>query len=246
MEITKPDAAELAALMAMHAHRHPETGTLRVLGDGDQAVELPILVGNPSGACKMPRPDDASTAWDQIALGTFNMRPDDDGLTEQLAADVVLWPDAATWGTWCKRWAALPQLVQGLVRRKMGGSRTQLERPDAKEPRPAAVAPLLERNPGAVWRRLKPSREGELDVVLTPPDAGIWRLFKTSFGKPRAKHAELLRDMVAASVLAVMRADGAPMEAAELFDRWPGFVLTLSLQVHELAGLVAEAALGEW
>jgi hypothetical protein len=47
-------------------------------------------------------------------------------------------------------------------------------------------------------------------------------------------------------VLAVMRADGSAMESAELFERWPGFVLTLSLHVHELAGLIASADLGEW
>jgi hypothetical protein len=246
MQIVKPSDAELAALMAEHAHRRPEKGLLRVLGDGDQVVQLPIVVGNPSGACKMPRPEDATTAWDQLAAGTFNLRTDDDGLTEKIAADAVLWPPPATWAAWCQRWAALPNLVQGLVRRKVGAARAQLERPEVSTPRPPAVAALLERHAGAVWRRLLPQGAEPLDVVLTPPDSGVWRLFNTAFRKRDAKHGALLRDMVGASVLAALRADGSPMDPDELFDRWPGFVLTLSLHVHELAGLLASADLGEW
>jgi hypothetical protein len=47
-------ADEFAALAAENAHRYPEKFAVKVIGDGGVRVTLPFVLGNPSGACKMP------------------------------------------------------------------------------------------------------------------------------------------------------------------------------------------------
>lgn len=245
MDIQKPTDGELAALLSEHAHRYPEKARFTVV-DGENDVALPVLLGNPSGASKLPMGKTASPAWDTTAAATFKMRPDTEAVTEQLVADCVLWPDAATWASWTRRWPALPEIVQVAVRRKTGSSLAMIEDfpDDAEKPEPIRHA--LERFHGSVVKRFKPTDKDVIDAVIMPPDAGLWRIFGDAMKKRGAGAGKLARDLAAACLTVAMRSDGSAVTADDLFDRWPGQALLVGLVVSHLAGITARFELGEW
>jgi hypothetical protein len=243
MDIQRPTEAELAALLAEHAHRFPEKARFTV-ADGDADVKLPVLLGNPSGACKMPG-SLVSPAWDATAAATFKMRPDSEAVTEQLVADCVLWPNGETWLIWVQRWPALPEVVHAAVRQKTGARVAMLVEPKPGETCPDALVPALARVHGAVWRHLKPPG-GEFTAAISPPDSGAWRMFGDAMKRRDAEHAQLARDLAESCLLATVGSDGLVVKAADIFDRWPGMVLLVGLIVAHLAGLTASYELGEW
>jgi hypothetical protein len=244
VETKKPTDGELAALKAQHAHRFPIPARFTVTGDDDADVSLPVLLGNPSGACKMPLNAPVSSAWDATVAATFKMRPDSESSAAELAADCVLFPDAVTWQAWAARWPALPDVVMLAVRRKTASSLASLVEPARETPRPSHVREALTANPGSVWRTVKPSGRA-IDVVIAPPDAGLWQMFTDAMKKRDAKHGEIARDMALASMRAVFAEDSSPISADEIVSEWPGLSLLIGLTVSALAGLRADFELGE-
>ncbi len=245
MEIIRPTEAELQGLLAEHVHRFPEKARFTVVGDGGAEVTLPVLLGNPSGACKIPEGRVVSPAWGETVAATFKMRAGAETDTPALVADCVLWPPAPTWSEWTSRWAALPERVFPAIRRKTGAELDMLEDPKPGEKPPDALAGMLQRTPAAVWRRLKPPG-AEFFAAIIPPDPGLWRLFVDGMKKRDEKHAQLARDLATASLLAIVNANGEAVPSETLLDRWPGQALLVDLIVSHLAGLTADYALGEW
>lgn len=244
MEIFKPTEAELAGLLAEHANRYPEKALIRVIGDGGVEVALPFLIGNPTGACKMSDGAHVSQAWADTVVATFKLRAGTESDVTALAADCVLWPPSATWFEWAARWAALPDRVFALIRRKVGAEMATLDEPQKDEKPPAALATVLQRNPSAVWRKLNPPG-GEFCAVIAPPDPGVWRLFISAMKKRDEKHVQVARDLAEASIIAIVTASGEPAKVADVFDRWPGQPLIVGLVVSYLAGLSGDFDLGE-
>lgn len=244
MEIVKPTDAELEAMLLEHSCRYPEKARFTVTGDGEKDVCLPVLLGNPSGACKMQEGKRVSPAWDTVIASTFQIAQGETNI-DQLVSDSVLWPPPVTWFTWTKRWAALPEIVQVAIRRKTGSSMSMIEDPTPEQERPAALASILDRHPSAVWRMLKPPGT-EIDAAIMPPDSASWRMFLDAMKRPNAKHYSLARNLATSSLVAASRADGTPISADELFDRWPGQALLVALTVSHLAGIAAKYELGFW
>lgn len=243
--VIKPTDDELAALLAEHLHRLPEKAKIHVIGDGGLEVAVPVLLGMPSGACKMANPDLVAPAWDAVAAARFGGRGDESDLADQLADDCVLWPDAATWGAYKKRWPALPELVQVAVRRKTGAARDMLSEPGPKTEKSTALTKVLERHPSAAWRRFTAGAE-VVDLAIAPPDYGVWRMFKAAMKERDARHAQLVRDVVVSAVRAALYPDGTPVEVEPLLTRWCGLALSLGVTVSHLAGLTGSVELGEW
>src|SRR5687768_6628928 len=114
-----PSPDERALLKAEHAHRFPELATLSLTGDGGAPVSLPIVLGNPSGACQMPVGAPVSPAWSTLVRASLGIADEVGDVAAQLATDCVLWPDRATWARHTTRWPALPQSVADEIRNKV-------------------------------------------------------------------------------------------------------------------------------
>lgn len=233
--------AEVQALRATHAHRFPQTASLTVPGDRGAQVRLSLVVGNPTGACKMPPGEKVRSAWNDLVAAGLKMTGD---LAERVATDCLLWPDAATWATWCARWPALPsRLAATVIAPKVGG--VALNEPETDEAPPAALADVLAKNPAAQWYRA--NRDGEhFALVIAPPDPVRWRFYEEAREKKGAAVWALLRELAEAQVLAcVQLPDGAPRDVVTLYERWPGFAFFVVAVVSYLAGGAADAELGE-
>lgn len=244
MDIIKPTEEEMLALRAEHAHRFPASATFSVV-DRNTTVSLPVLLGNPSGACKMPIGKLASTAWGATVASTFKMRPDADAVTSELAADCVLSPNPEHWARWVQRWPALPERVQVAVRKKTGARLDMLLEPAADEACPEKLAPVVERTEGAVWRRYHPTDTIEFALAIAPPSFAAWRLFVEAMKRRDGEHATLAREIAEACVVGVVDANGEPTSKGDLLDRWCGAVLLVGLVASHLAGVTAEYELGE-
>lgn len=246
MEIKKPTDAEVELLLVEHAHRHPEKARFAVVGDGGAEVLLPVLLGNPSGACKMPAGKPATSSWDDVVSSTFKMRPDAESDIPALVRDCVLWPPQDVWSDWCARWAALPEVVHVAIRRKSGWSKVVLDDPPGDLQPPDLIAMAKRRNAGAVWQQLKPPGS-VLDVAISPPDSGLWRMFLDAMKRPReSRPAELARDLAASCTMILLREDGTVYPTDEALDRWPGLALLIGIVASNLAGITSRYELGGW
>jgi len=249
IEVVRPSAAEIAALVAENAHRFPEKAMFQAPeGAGD--VSLPVLLGIPSGACKLPGGKFATSAWSDTIAVTFKMLKGADASPEQLAADCILWPDAGTWGKWVERWPALPGRVVVALRRKLASSLEMIDE-EPKGEMPEAVQAAIARMPSAVWRKLevdgpgRPSKPEFYDMVVAPPDAGVWRMFCAAMKVRGEAYASLARGLAESCVVVCVK-DGAAVTAEALFDRYPGHVILVGLTAAHLAGISASFTMGEW
>ena len=223
--ISRPQDDELAALLTEHAHRYPTKAALTVRGD-DGPVKLPMLLGNPSGACTMPEGVKGSPAWGDLVAFTLGMRSEPIDLAERLAYDCVLWPSRAVLAQWFERWPGLPRNVFDLVRQKVGLSDDCCrEDPDSSEARLHVKANGVE----------------EHTVELRTPGLAAWRLYKEAMRKPKADAWRLASDMVSATVKQC-----SPTPYASLAERAPGVVIVLIAYLATLVGGTQEQELGNW
>jgi hypothetical protein len=245
MIVTPPSDDELRALLVEHAHRHPTKASITVIGDGGQPVRLPMIVGNPAGACAMP---DAkpSSAWNEMLGAALGLIVEPANLGARLAQDVVLWPDRATVGKWLERWPALPKKIADLLGQKLAVSDRCIEEPAFDEDPPAAIAKAIADNPRAVWRRLRPSPDTLLHVAVSPPAPAAYRIFKDALKKAKAAPWPIVRDAAIGGIIASVDDSGVPVNVAADLARWPGLAALVIAEMQGLAGSDAEVHLGEW
>lgn len=235
---TTPSGADLDALLAEHGHRFPETARVPVVDDGDEDVLLPILLGSPSGACRMPEDEKPSKAWRNMLAGGA------DDINEQLARDCVLWPERATWNAWCVRWPLLADAVGTMVAHILAD--VQLSKPSIDDVAPPAIEKALTSKPHAVWRQLQVRGEKFL-LVIAPPDAAAVELYHEAFNATGADRWKVALEAVNARVAACERdGDGQAMSIAEVVARWPGVAFPIVNEANRLAGARAEVLLGKW
>lgn len=229
MILALPSSDERAAILRQHAARFPEAYNFTLPTDGGKEDTLRILLGTPAPGAE---------GWETAVAATFKPRlvtADNNALV----SDCLLWPDAPTWGGIVRRWPALPATVARAVRQHIGASLAALVEPPAAAP-PAELRTALDRNAGAVWRQLKPADGVCIDVVIQPPEEVVWRAFQDEIGKDTAKHWRLALDMATASLTA------STLPVGELFTRWPGCAMLVTLMASQLAGIAAEYERGEF
>lgn len=252
MDFSPPSAEELARLLALHAHRHPEKRTITVLGDGGRPVRLPFVLGNPTGATlldgdgRMPDGRRPTTAWSDTVRVTLNLAKDGPGAAQALVEDCVLWPGRVQLAQWAERWPALYGTLVDPVQRKLGGSKV-LETPDPDDDAPPApIAEALKATPRAVWRFLAPRPDERFAVAIESPDATTWRFFQEETNKAEANVWPVVLDVVKNATRAFCRADGAPAGFELTVARWPGLAVALFTVVSALGGAAAAVEEGGW
>jgi hypothetical protein len=247
MQITPPTEAEVASLVAAHAHRFPAKYTLTVPGDGGKTVRLPVLVGNPSGAAPLPG-EKPSPAWSIIVAAALRLRTEAPGLSQQVAEDCVLWPPPASWAQWLARWPGLPAKLADLISAKVAAEPNAIEQPaDGDEP-PQPLQAILASHPAAAWRRAR--AQGEVfAIALEPPGGTAWKLWQEALHKPKADAWKLVRELVEACVRGVVAVKGDNATTCDLDEtirRWPGLAVMLVGELGELVGAAAEVEAGGW
>jgi len=255
VEIKPPTADDLAVLLAKNAHRFPDKRTISLPGDRGSTVRIPVLIGNPSGACKMPIGERPSAAWSNVIAETFSVLDKGVDVVRQAAADCVLWPDPLTWAQVAERWPAAPDTLWKAAREKCGASLAQLDIPAADEQPHELVKAVLDKYPRAVWRRL----DGDgtpLVIVVDAPKSIAWSFFSSAMRKSDSDRWELITQMTQGAVPGAWRVTPATMstpEQLEPFDfigeglaRWPGFALHVALTLGQLAGIAARVDRDGW
>ena len=244
MQIPALDAAALADVRAKLAHRFPQSATLRPPADrGVGAVEIPIVLGNPSGACRMPAGSFVSDAWAQYIRGALTGVAEDAGLAEDLARDCILLPDAAVVDEILTCWPALAPKITAILNKKIG--RGVVEDPKHNEKPPAPIAAWFEGHPRAAWRWVRPARGDAYSLIVEPPGAAEYDAFNEGMRQRKADVWKLTRDFVAGSTPAVFDTAGNPVALEALLTRLPGVAISLALAAAQLGGIDAEAELGE-
>jgi len=239
MQVKAPSPEELAALLEQHPHRHPEKATITVIGDGGRAVRLPVLLGNPSGACRMPSDKPSSPVWGSLLGAGLRVRSEPTDIGEQLAIDCVLCPERCIWTQWVGRWPGLPRKVADLLLQKIRSLPGTVEVPWEGDEIPEPIASALAAHPRAVWRRLRVP--GDPVIVIDPPPAPVWRIFQDAIERPHADLWTAVRELAEGRVIA-----SAPTAIGEAIDRWPGIAVLLVGEINRLVGAAAEVELGEW
>lgn len=242
--ITPPSAAELAALLSAQAHRYPSQASISVVGDRGVKLRLPLVLGNPSGACLMPEGEKTSPTWSKVARAAFRGRAVDQQLAADFVRDCLLWPDKKTWAMWVKRWPGLVVNVNEALTKKMGQATIDVvSLDDSEEPPPEPIAAALDKYPQAAWCRLVVSG-ATLQLALDPPDAGAWQAFDDATERPNADAWEQQRTFAAGRIRALVFEE--PMAVDEAFRRWPSAALAVILQIAHLVGNASEITLGEF
>lgn len=239
-----PSGDDLAQLLALHAHRYPQPAHLTVIGDGGEKQRLPLILGNPTGACVMPDGEKVSPAWNTIVRSAIQQRRESGGIGEQLIKDCLLWPDRRTWATWHQRWPGIAANVLESIGKKVGQAPVSATWTEEEEP-PATIAAALASRPHAVWRRIAPHGV-EIHLAIDPPDGATWRLFESATAKTDADAWERVRELVEARVPAVARTDGKSIALTEMLARWPGAAISITGEILSLVGNNVEVELGEF
>ncbi len=237
MEIRYPSDEEVAETLSDKAYRFPEKAGVTLPGDGGVPVRVPLILGNPSGACKLPPGMPPMPAWRMSVAATLKLRADGDGVADQLAADCVLWPDQRSWNALVNRWPALPGLVLATIRKKYGGDVALLKAVPQDEKPEGEIAVALAAHPHAVRRRFSPLGTA-FEIVVDPPQSGAWRGFVDAVTAKDADAWVRASEMASACVVA----SGMPFATA--IDRWPGLALLVVNLIGELIGASAEVELG--
>lgn len=230
--ISPPSPEALAELQLAHAHRFPELARLPVPGEGEATVNLPLLLGIPTGAAKMPEGQPTSSAWARLVAEALGFRPESD-MGEVLVRDCLLWPPPALWRSWCDYWPALEAPALRLVKRKIGYHADAIEAPEPGTPKPEG----LKLSSRGLVRFLKPAKSVERTIGVEPPASDAWRLYLGAVKSPEGDAAKWTREIVDEVT------GGA---AADLLDRYPGLIISLAKSAGYLAGAGAEGELGNW
>lgn len=244
MQYAPPSAEEAARLLAEHAYRHPEKATITVPGDRGASVRLPLIIGNPSGSCRLPATLRPSPAWNDSIAVTLGVRKPEDTDADQLGADCVLWPPLATWNEWVDRWPGLPGRVADLARQKFGGVLSAVAEPAFDAVPPPAIGAALDAHPRAAWR-IVAVPGCALHLVVDTPSPATYGAFMDSIRRAGSDPWKLTGELVRGCVPLVL--DGtAPVTIDDMLDRWPGVGVVLIAVIAQLAGAGAEVRLGEW
>jgi hypothetical protein len=242
MNIQEPSTEDLQVVLAAHPHRFAEVVHLTVPGARGKPQRLTFVLGNPSGACRLPPGQKPSPAWSDVVSTTLRLKKSEG--SEQIANDCVLFPDGAAFGQWCERWPALAESVWVAARRKLGGVLESIDIPDDTETMPASFEAAWEKHPNASARRYTP-RDQKLLCLIDPPSYAPWHFFLDEIRKPDADPWKLSQQMASASVRACYdeRAH-ADVAYEDVATRWPGVPLLTMLTVYMLAGAAADIELG--
>ncbi len=241
LTVPPPTPEELASLRSLHAHRFPQAGSIRLPAANGGTVSIPLVIGLPSGACRMPSGAVVSPAWEQFVESAIKRSPEPDGFRETLAQDVVLYPSPGVLAQVLEEWPAAPVPIGTAVMKKIG--REALEVPTATEQPPASLAPLLIDR--AVWRKVKASKADEFAIVIVPPSSAAWSIFSDGIRRTGANSWKMSTEIVQACVPAVCRADGVAANLEEVACRYPGLVLSIVGTIAMISGGAAEVELGE-
>lgn len=236
-----------AQLKRDHAHRYPELVTLRLPGDGGERVDVPLVLGNPSGACSMPEGMPVSSAWSNLVRAALGQRREGD-VAGQVSADCILWPERSAWAKLALRWPGLPGSIVDEVRKKVGTVGAAVAKPFAGDEVPEPLAAALGFDARRVWLSLQPRPAIRYAVVIEPPAAGEWRLFQQALDQRDGDHWKQVRGFALRCVRVAVVRDGEewkPITFSEIVDRFPGLVFGVTSQVNEMLGANAEAELGE-
>jgi len=219
-------------IKAEHAHRFPELFYFPKPGDDGKDVKLPVVLGNPSGACKMPKGARGSDAWARKVAQTFGA-----GEAEwtPLVTDCVLWPPPSVWSAWLQRWPAFLDSVRPALVKKYGGDTDLISEPGDSVEAPAAVA---SRPAGASWIRFQ-YKGAIVDLVVKAPSSSQWALFTDAMKKADAEHWALALELATACA----PVSTMPLELA--FARWPGLALLVDREASYLAGIATKYEEGE-
>lgn len=235
MQIPELTAEVREQLKRDQAHRFPELRYFPKPGDDGKPIKLPVVLGNPSGACKMPKGLCASKAWNEKVAETFGGEKVG---WANLVADCVLWPAPHIWAAWLERWPALADSVRPALIAKYGGDTDQITEPREDDEAPAAIAEKRAEHPGATWQRFQP-KGATVDLLVRAPTSSHWSLFTDAMKRPDADHWALVLDLATGCTVA------STMPAAEAFVRWPGLALLVNREASYLAGLATEYEEGE-
>lgn len=255
MEIKPPTADELSVIMTQQAHRFPEKLAISLPGDRGSTVRIPVLIGSPSGASKMPPGELPSTAWSNFLAATFSTRDDSVDLVRQSAADCLLWPLPAIWAQIAERWPGAPDALWAAAREKCGAALYLIGFPEVGEKPPVPVAAALDKYERAVWRRLSPPGQN-LIVVIDSPKSIAWTFFSEAMKKDQTDRWKLVCEMAQMAVPAAFRVTPASLSAAESYEeisfehdvmpRWPGFAVHVVATQSQLAGTRAKVDRDGW
>jgi hypothetical protein len=255
LQVNPPTADELSVLLASQAHRFPEKHTISLPGDRGSTVRIPVLIGNPSGACKLPPGELANVAWSHFIAATFKTRDDSVELTRQAAADCLLWPPPAVWAQIVERWPAAPDALWLAAREKCGAALYLMSFPEEGEKPAPEVGAVLDRYERAVWRRLQPPGQN-LVVVIDPPKSVAWTFFSEAMKKSETDRWKLVCEMAQMAVPAAFRVTLASLAAPEAYEpvsfvddvmpQWPGFAVHVVAVQSQLAGMRAKVDRDGW
>lgn len=240
MNLPELTLEERAALKREQAHRFPELLFFPKPGDDGKPVKLPIVLGNPPGACKMPHGVRVSKLWDEKVARTFGALSggtDDPVPMSQLVAECVMWPSAPVWTEWLERWPALGTSVGPALVHKYGGAMDQVGEPDLSAA-PDVIASARADAPGSTFMRFQP-KGATVDLLVKAPSSGQWALFTEAMKRPDAGHWDLVLQLATACTAA------STMALADAFLRWPGLALQIDREAAYLAGLNTEYEEGE-
>lgn len=251
MEVRTPTTEQIAALRAEHAHRFPQDHWFAMLGDRGAPVSLPLVLGNPSGACAMQRQTPIWGLFVSHVLGLAELPANPDALG---AFDCVLYPDISTFSQWCERWPELPREIWKAVKEKVGYNAGIYDEPsfDAELPElPEPVRKAADAHRSAVLCRFRPHQkktERRIVCVLDRPASVAWRFFGDASRKPDADRWQLIKDLSQASIrIAVDEDTGQSLDLVrDVFAPWPGIAILAFAKIANLAGLGAKVELGEF
>lgn len=219
------------ALKRDQAHRFPDLKFFPKPGDDGKDVKLPVVLGNPSGACKMPKGARASKAWANKVAQTFGAG---DAEWAPLVADCILWPPPHVWASWLQRWPAIDDSVRPALVKKYGGDTDLISYPEGDAPEVIESA----RVPGSLWIRFEP-KGSTVDLLIKAPTSTQWAMFTAAMKAADADHWMLALDLATACILA------STMPAADAFARWPGLALLVDREAAHLAGNASRYEEGE-
>lgn len=235
MIIAEPTTEEREQLKRTEAHRFPELKYFPKPGDDGKEVRLPVVLGNPTGACKMPKGARISKAWDDKVAETFGASKPD---MSALVSDCILWPPPPLWATWLQRWPALEDSLSSAVIKKYGGSSDQISEPGTAEVTPEAIAAARASAPGATWKRFA-SKGTQIDLLIKAPSSTQWAMFTDAMKRPENDHWALALELATACTVA------STTTIADAFARWPGLVLWVDREASWLAGMSSKFEEGE-
>ena len=244
MQITALTGDELSSLRTRLAHRFPQTATLHAPGDrGLGTIDIPIVLGLPTGACRMPTGAVVSSAWNEYVAAAVLKRPDPVGWREEFVSDVVLHPDNQGLEELLAQWPALSNKIAQLAIKKCGPDAVSIPLPTDRPPAPLAA--MIGERPRASWRWVRPTRAAAFAILVEPPPPALWSMFTDGIRTADSGQWRLVRDFLEGCAPSIFQADGQPAALDAVLGQWPGVAISLVGPIAALGGAAAEGELGE-